>query len=121
MKLKVSTNQIGNYEVPTDGILYLLVFKLEDKTLVKIGVTQRIKVEDRICEIIVSIWKRYRVFPECVAKRYRSVKEVYKKEKYMHDYFASYNYKTKYVFSGSTQFFTASVDEIVKVYDEITD
>lgn len=120
LKLTIST---GDLTKPLDtdaGILYLLEMELEDRTLVKIGVTQRTRVEDRICEILVSIWKRYRVFPKCVAKRYRTVDKVYEKEKYLHTVFSSDRYATKFVFSGSTEMFTTSLTDVVQAYDEIT-
>jgi hypothetical protein len=60
----------------TSGILYVLIIRLEDKELIKIGVTQRDKVEDRVAEILISIWKRYRIFPECYPKRFRKVSYV---------------------------------------------
>ncbi len=63
MKLRMNTSKVRDA-----GILYVLVIELEDKELVKVGVTCRDKVEDRVAEILVSIWKRYRIFPRCKPK-----------------------------------------------------
>lgn len=119
--MRISTKNLCHLDDPTDGLLYLLELELEDKVLVKIGVTQRIRIEDRVCEILVSIWKRYRVFPKCVTKRYRSVKDVYAKEKFLHKTFSSDRYATKFVFSGSTELFTTPVEEVIKTYEAIID
>lgn len=102
-----------------EGILYLLVIQLEEKTLIKIGMTSR-RVEERVCEVLTAIWKRYRVFPECKVKRYRTVKDVFKKEAYLHSLFTSNRYTTKYSFGGSTEFFDCALDEVVAAYDDIT-
>lgn len=119
--MRISTKNLTHLEDPSDGLLYLLEIELEDKCLVKIGVTQRIRIEDRVCEILISVWKRYRVFPKCVTKRYRSVKDVYEKEKYLHKIFSSDRYTTKFTFSGCTEMFTTPIEEVVKAYDAITD
>ena len=42
----------------TKGIVYVLLFELEGKTLIKIGVTTR-SIEERVAEILVSIFQRY--------------------------------------------------------------
>jgi hypothetical protein len=103
----------------TSGILYVLVIKLEDKELVKIGVTQRDKVEDRVAEILISIWKRYRVFPECYPKRFRKVDNVYDRESIMHKKFSEYKYSTKHKFSGSTEMFDVDILEVVEAYEQL--
>ena len=46
------------------GILYLVYFELDGKQLVKIGVTAR-TIEERVSEILISIFKKYREFPYC--------------------------------------------------------
>jgi hypothetical protein len=101
------------------GILYVLELQLEDKALVKIGVTQRDKVEERVCEILTSIWKRYRIFPQCYVKRYRTVSDVYGKEKQLHDLFEEYRYSTEYKFSGSTEIFDIELGKVVEEYDNL--
>lgn len=129
MKLKISHKKLAERKpakrksAPADkgeGILYVLVIKLEDTTLVKVGVTCRTRVEDRTCEVLTSIWKKYRVFPECVVKRFTRVPAVYEKEKIMHDRLSADRYKTKYLFSGSTEFFSTSIADVIEIYDEVT-
>lgn len=129
MKLKISHKKLAERKptkrksAPADkgeGILYVLVIKLEDTTLVKVGVTCRKRVEDRTCEVLTSIWKKYRVFPECVVKRFARVPAVYEKEKIMHDRLSADRYKTKYLFSGSTEFFSTSITDVIEIYDEVT-
>lgn len=118
MKLSISHKNITADKEA--GILYVLVIELEDTTLIKVGVTCRDRVEDRVCEVLTAIWKRYRIFPQCVVKRYTRVKDVYGLEKKLHRKLAADRYKTKHRFSGSTEFFSTHIDTVVKIYDEIT-
>ena len=103
------------------GIVYVLEFELEGKKLGKVGFTSRPKVEDRVCEILVSIWKRYRVFPSCYVKKYRTFDDPLAIERSLHKLLVDYKHTTKFVFSGSTEFFDVPLEEVVKLYDEITD
>ena len=53
MNTKVKSGKTSEDE----GIVYILLIKLEDKDLVKIGVTGRAKVEDRVIEILLGIYR----------------------------------------------------------------
>jgi len=112
---KVSSKKLEEDE----GIVYLLAIDLEDKTLVKIGVTARSKVEERICEILTSIWKKYRIFPQCYPKRFRKTTDIFTKEAILHKYFEKYKYKTEHKFGGSTEFFDIPLDDAVKAYETV--
>jgi len=100
------------------GILYIVYFELEGKQLVKIGVTTR-AIEDRVSEILVSIFKKYREFPYCRPKRFRKTGNVYEKEAQLHQYFKQHNYELKNKFSGSTEFFDVPLEEVVEVYEQL--
>ena len=100
------------------GILYVALFELEGKDLVKIGITRR-TVERRMSDILVSIFKRYRVFPRCVPKRFRKVGNVLEKESILHKYFSNFKYVTEHKFSGSTEFFDISLDDAVEAYEKL--
>lgn len=113
LKVKSERNKTG-------GILYLLYFELEGLPLVKIGVTTR-TIEDRTSEILVAMFKKYREFPYCKPKRFKKVDDVYCKEALLHKYFKECKYTTKYKFGGSTEFFNVSLDEAVRVYEELLD
>lgn len=100
------------------GILYILLVELEGKPLVKIGVTHRC-IEERVAEILISIFKKYREFPYCRPKRFRTTCSVYSKEKYLHKLFESYRYKTSKKFSGYTEFFDVPLDDVVVAYEKL--
>lgn len=117
MKFNISTK--GLEDKPSSGILYVLELDLEDKKLIKVGVTCREKVEDRVCEVLTSIWKRYRRFPSCYVKRYRTTSDVYEKEQTMHKELEKYRYETQHRFSGSTEIFLVELDTVVEIYDEL--
>ena len=109
-----------NRRLDSSGILYLLSFTLEDVPLVKIGMTCRPQVEERVCEILTSIWKRYRVFPECYVKRFRKVEEVAFKETLLLKQFAEFAYKPAEIFTGCTELVTTPLVEVVLAYDALT-
>jgi hypothetical protein len=98
-----------------EGILYILIMEVEGDTLVKIGVTSR-KVEDRVQEILVSIWKKYRYFPWCYIKRYKKVGGHLDKEARLHKIFEEYRYPLEKV-SGGTEFFKVNPEHIVNTYE----
>jgi hypothetical protein len=116
MKIRVSK---GAPAVEEDyGILYLVLFHLEGKDLVKIGVTTR-KIEDRVSEILVSIFKKYREFPYCRPKRFQKTSDIFEMEAALHKHFAEYRYTTEKVFSGSTEFFDVPLDLVVEAYERL--
>lgn len=100
------------------GILYLVLFELDGRQLVKIGVTTR-TIEERVAEILVSIFKTYREFPFCRPKRFRKTSDVFEKEAVLHAHFKEYNYKTAKPFSGSTEFFDIPLDTAVLAYEQL--
>tara|TARA_B110000908_G_scaffold166475_1_gene217679 strand:- start:247 stop:621 length:375 start_codon:yes stop_codon:yes gene_type:complete len=100
------------------GILYLVCFNLEGKDLVKIGVTTR-KIEDRVSEILVSIFKKYREFPYCRPKRFKKTCDIFEKESVLHEHFKEYRYITKNKFSGSTEFFDVPLHEVIEAYENL--
>lgn len=100
------------------GILYVILIELEGKSLVKIGVTHR-SIEDRVSEILVGIFKKYREFPYCKPKRFRTTRDTYKKEKQLHKHFSDYRYSPNKKFGGSTEFFDIPLEDVVKIYDSV--
>lgn len=113
MKLTISTKGL----VPDVGIVYVLLIYLEGKELVKIGITSG-KVEDRVASILKAIWARYREFPRCIVKRYRTTDGIRAKEKELHTLFADYKYNTEFSFGGSTEFFEVPLADVVTAYDD---
>lgn len=116
MIIEVSSDKDLLKEDP--GILYIARFDLEGKELVKIGVTSR-SIEERMSEILISIFKRYREFPYCRPKRFRKVEDAYEKEAGLHFHFQDYKYLPQKQFSGHTEFFDMPLDEAVLVYENL--
>ena len=88
-----------------DGIVYLLYMKVDGKDVVKIGVTSRLKIEERVVEILTSHFKKYRNFPYCRPKRFGRTSSIYDKEAQLHYHFKSCKYSPETKFDGSTEFF----------------
>lgn len=116
MKLKVDRR--SHKLVEDCGILYLVLFQLEGKQLIKIGVTTR-SIEERISEILVSMFKVYREFPYCRPKRFRQTANVFEKEAILHTYFKDYKYPPGKIFSGCTEFFDIPLDVAVTAYEQL--
>lgn len=114
MKIPISSKKVKG----TKGILYILLIKLEDKELVKIGITSR-DIQERVCEILTSIWTRYRIFPETYVKRYKKVEDYEEKERELHRIFEEFRYETEHKFSGSTEMFHVELDKVVEAYEEL--
>lgn len=114
MNIKVSKKKIED----DPGILYLVHFHLDGKDLVKIGVTTR-AIEDRVSEILCSIFKKYREFPYCRPKRFKKTSNIFEKEAILHKYFDKYSYTPTNKFSGSTEFFEVPLDEAVEAYEKL--
>lgn len=93
-------------------------FHLEGKTLIKIGVTSR-SIEERVSEILVSIFKKYREFPYARPKRFRQVDDMFVKEHYLHKLFEDNRYECEHSFSGSTEFFDVPLDSVVQAYEDL--
>lgn len=101
------------------GILYILIMKIDDMTVYKVGVTKR-KVEERVCEILTSFFITYRFFPYCYPKRFKTVDAVYNKEAEMHRLLKEYSHSFDKPFSGSTEFFTGlELEELLKIYEGV--
>lgn len=115
MKLTVSKKAVSD----TKGMLYVLVIHLEDKELIKVGITQRTKIEDRVSEILVGIFKKYRVFPFCKPKKFTTVEDVFQKEAEMHKYLDEYKYTTEHVFGGHTEIFHVELGVVLDAYERL--
>ena len=105
---------------PTRGKLYILYMWVsdEDEMVVKIGVTTKPEVVDRVLEIIRSYYFAYRICPKVYPKRFKTVDSVYAKEKQLHKYFEEYNYKFDKPFSGCTEIFKGiDEEELLDAYD----
>lgn len=115
MKFKVSSKDVKEDE----GILYILLIRLEDKDLVKIGISGRKKIEDRVLEITLSIFKSYRFFPFVYPKRFRKTANKTEKEALLHKYFEDYRYTTEHKWGGCTEVFDIELAIVVEAYEKL--
>lgn len=120
MTLKLKVGPTEPWKVRSEGILYLLVLKLEDTEVIKIGLTRRPLIEERVCEILTGIWKQYRVFPECYVKRFRKTDDVEMKERILLKQFSAYSFTPSKVFTGSTELVTAPLEDVISLYEDLT-
>ena len=69
--------------------------------------------------ILVSIWKQYRIFPKTYVKRYKKFNKPFEIEAILHRYFKNYKYETACKFSGSTEIFDIELDTVVEAYEAL--
>lgn len=100
------------------AILYILELDVDDRRVVKIGVTGR-KLEDRVVEILSSHFKSYRFFCWCKPKRFRTVDDAYGKEAILLRYFSDRKYESAKKFSGCQELVDVDVLEVVEVYERL--
>lgn len=108
------TNDIASIR----NILYILEIDLDDKKVIKIGVTSR-KIEDRVCEIVTSIFKTYRYFPKVYPKRFRKVEDNLDKEQFLLKYLEEYKYVSDNSFGGHTELVMMDLDLVADLYDRL--
>jgi hypothetical protein len=101
-----------------NGIVYILYMTVDGELTVKIGVTTK-KVEERVCQILTSYWKSYRIFPETYPKRFSKTTFPFDKEAALHKYFEKYSHKFDKRFDGFSEFFSGiSEEELLQVYKD---
>jgi hypothetical protein len=117
MPLTRSNEGLGNKN--KKGIVYLLHMDVDGKRVVKIGVTSRAKIEERVCEILTSYFKSYREFSYCRPKRFGKTTDIYEKEALLHKYFEDRSYESEKKFDGCSEYFDISIEEAVDVYEMV--
>jgi hypothetical protein len=111
----------GKVKKDSGGIVYILIMEIEGDTVYKIGITTR-KVEERVCEIITSFWKKYRYFPRTETKRFKTTTGIFDKEAALHSHFSNCRYKPKYKTDGSEELFVIDdLDYLLDVYSRCLD
>lgn len=100
------------------AILYILELDVDDRRVVKIGVTSR-GISDRVVEILSSHFKSYRFFCWCKPKRFRTVDDAYGKEAILLRYFSDRKYESAKKFSGCQELVDVDVLEVVEVYERL--
>lgn len=105
--------------VEDEGILYILIFKIDGEKVFKVGMTKR-KLEDRVSEILTSFYHKFRYYPYMRPKRFKKVSSVFAKEALMHKALKEFKYVPDHVFSGSTETFSGIEEQLVlDMYDRV--
>lgn len=107
--------------VEDEGILYLIEMDVDGKRVVKIGLTRRPTIDDRLAEIALAHFKAYRQINYMRPKRFRKTSNVLKKEQLLLGYFASRRYTSEKPFGGCTELVDVDIMEVVQKYEEIID
>jgi hypothetical protein len=116
MKLSISTAEL--VDKGDVGIVYVLELHLEDKVLVKIGITKR-RIKDRVLEILDAIHSKYRYYPHCKQLRFKTVNDPRSVESSLHEYFTRYSYTTEHKWGGSTELFDVDKEIVKAAYDRL--
>ena len=98
------------------GTVYVLSIRLGDVTVYKVGMTTK-TVGRRVLQIVESVFhSEYGYFPE-VHVLYAEKTLLHRKvEKAVHGVLAEFSWDSDYAFSGSTECFVCSREEVVSAY-----
>ena len=107
--------------VEDEGILYLIEMDVDGKRVVKIGLTRRPTIDDRLAEIALAHFKVYRQINYMRPKRFRKTSNVLQKEQLLLGYFSSRKYTSEKPFTGHTELVDVDIMEVVQKYEEIID
>lgn len=107
--------------VEDEGILYLIEMDVDGKRVVKIGLTRRATIDERLVEIALAHFKAYRQINYMRPKRFRKTSNVSQKEQLLLGYFSSRRYVSEKPFTGHTELVDVDIMEVVTKYDEIID
>lgn len=116
MRLVVKHNK-----APKEGLLYILQFNIDGRLVVKIGITTRSDISERVCEILTAMFKCYRRFWYCYPKRFRKVTDPYDKEQVLLKWFADRKADLGVKFAGSSEFVDVPLEEVVAAYEWLLD
>lgn len=98
--------------------LYLLEIGIDDKVILKIGITSK-NVKERMIGIASSAFSKYRYMPYIKPKRYRKVDNTRVKEQKILNYCKEYAYTAEHLFGGCTELLDMDLDLLVKVYEDV--
>ena len=107
--------------VEDEGILYLIEMDVDGKRVVKIGLTRRATIDERLVEIALAHFKAYRQINYMRPKRFRKTSNVSQKEQLLLWYFSSRRYVSEKPFTGHTELIDVDIAEVVQKYEEIID
>ena len=107
--------------VEDEGILYLIEMDVDGKRVVKIGLTRRATIDERLVEIALAHFKAYRQINYMRPKRFRTTSNVSQKEQLLLGYFSSRRYVSEKPFTGHTELVDVDIMEVVTKYEEIID
>ena len=114
MKLVISKKGLEDV-----GIVYVLEITLDTGPIVKIGMSNRDKVDDRVLEILLAMSKKYRYFPRCYVARFTKVDKPLEMEQRLHEHFKEYSVELEHSFPGHTEYFNVPIELVKEVYDEM--
>lgn len=102
-----------------EGIVYIIKMVLDDGTVIyKIGVTKR-KIEDRLAEIVIDIFKKLRYIPRTSLKRFQKSTAYEHIEAELLELYSIYKYKWDITFGGCTEFiYDVDEEELLAEYDK---
>lgn len=102
-----------------EGTVYVFKMVLDCGNVVyKVGITSRDRVEDRLGEVVLSFFSKYRYIPRTTVKRYRKSVSYEQLEREIHKELSIHAFEFDKTFGGCTEFFCADEDVILDIYDK---
>ncbi len=102
------------------GIVYVIRMELDSGEVVyKVGITTR-KIEDRLAEILIGVFKYLRYVPRTSVRRFSKSERYEWVERELLDRYADKKYEWGFSFGGSTEFVCGvEEEELLEVYDSL--
>lgn len=109
------------YPRKATGMVYLIKMVLDCGTMVvKIGITTRRSVTERLAENVIGFFNNYRYIPRTTVKRHSRTPYYTEVEAHLHKVYKEDNYVFLKKFGGSTEYFVLRDEEaLLKYYDEV--
>ena len=100
------------------GIVYLIKMELDNgDTIIKIGVTGRKSVQDRLMENISAFFMCHRYIPRTTLIKHSRTKDYFRAEKLLHRIYKKDKYVFEKQFQGYSEYFQISdVDKLKELY-----
>ena len=101
-----SKSKKTEYPRKATGMVYLIKCELDcGDTVVKIGITTRRSIVERLAENLVALFNTFRYIPRTTVKKFSRTPYYFEIEKYLHDKYSEDRYTFDKKFPGYSEFF----------------
>lgn len=121
IKTRRNSKKKKEYPRKKDAMVYLIKMVLDcGKTVVKIGITTRKSIHDRLMENVLAFFMTYRYIPRTSVKKFSRTPYYTEVEAYLHRTYKEKQTVFEKQFQGWTEYFDVEdIDELVATYEMV--